>query len=329
MEKLLIYRERLLKFVAAKGKYVQAVTRFIGGVLLFFTVGQIYGYTEILDQSFFLTVMGLICIFVPTSAVSLMFHGVIVLQLAHISIEIMLCYLLLILFYNLTYQRNFPKTRLYLMMTPVFFYFHIPAFLPLFIGSFVGIMGLPSILMGAICYYIASIVQYAVIEIDAGTISEEVYSLVIERIFDSTELLLCLVVFSLVTAIVSVIRKKGNGHGWNIAIITGGVVYLVMMFIGGYFTYSEVSILSETFMIFLSVFVALVLQFFHIVVDYTREETFEFEDEEYYYYVKAVPKVSVEEEDINITNITKPSRRFSLKRKDRDDIRDKEEGEET
>ena len=155
------------------------------------------------------------------------------------------------------------------------------------------------------------------------------YSLVIERIFDSTELLLCLVVFSLVTAIVSVIRKKGNGHGWNIAIITGGVVYLVMMFIGGYFTYSEVSILSETFMIFLSVFVALVLQFFNIVVDYTREETFEFEDEEYYYYVKAMPKVSVEEEDINITNITMPSRRFSLKRKDRDDIRDKEEGEKT
>ena len=74
---------------------------------------------------------------------------------------------------------------------------------------------------------------------------------------------------------------------------------------------------------------ALVLQFFHIVVDYTREETFEFEDEEYYYYVKAMPKVSVEEEDINITNITMPSRRFSLKRKDRDDIRDKEEGEKT
>lgn len=328
MEKLLIYRERLLRLLSSKGKYVQAVFRFVGGILLFFTVGQIYGYTETVDQSFFLLVMGLICVFVPAFAVSLMFHGVILLQLFHVSIEIALCYLLVVLFYHLTYQRNFPKTRLYLMMTPVLFYFHLPAFLPLFIGSFVGIMGLPSILMGAICYYLAWIVQYTVMELDAGAASEAVYSLVIDRVFDSTELLLCLAVFSLVTALTAVVRKRGNDHGWNIAIITGGIAYIIMMFIGGYFTYSEVSIFSEIFMILLSVLLVLILQFFYIVVDYTREETFEFEDEEYYYYVKAVPKVSVEEEEFNVTNITKPSRRFSLKRKDRDNKGD-EEGEET
>lgn len=305
---------------------MQALLRFAGGVLLFFVVGQIFGYAEFFQQSFFLIVMGLICIFVPVSAIALVFHVIIILQLAHVSIELMLCYLVMIVFYHLTYQRNFPKTRLYLMMTPVFFYFHVPAFLPLFVGAFVGIMGLPSILMGAICYYLASIVQHAVIQIDTQSTTGAVYSLVAKRVFDSTELLLCLVVFSLVTVIVSVIRKKGDVHGWNIAIITGGILYLVMMFIGGYLTYSEVSIVSETLMIFVSVFLALILQFFYIIVDYTREETFEFEDEEYYYYVRAVPKVSVEEEEISITNITRPSRRFSLKRKERDN-EGKKEGE--
>lgn len=327
MEKLLIYRERLLRFLSAKEKYVQVFIRFAAGVLLFFVVAQIYGYSEVLDQSFFLIVLGLLCVFVPVSAISLVFHIVIVLQLAHVSAEIMLCYLVMILFYYLTYQRNFPESRVYLMMTPVLFYFHLPAFLPLFIGSFVGIMGLPAILMGAVCYYLASIVQHAVIQMDAGSSGGAVYSVVVEKFFDSTELLLCLIVFSLVAGIVSVIRKK-KGNGWNTAIVTGGVLYLVMMFIGGYFTYSDVSIFSEIFMISLSVFLVLVLQFFYIVVDYTGEETFEFEDEEYYYYVKAVPKVSVKEEEFNITNITKPSRRFSLKRKDREN-EDKGEGEET
>ena len=57
----------------------------------------------------------------------------------------------------------------------------------------------------------------------------------------------------------------------------------------------------------------------------------EFEDEEYYYYVRAIPKVTVEEEEFNVTQITVPSHRFSLKRKEHKQEhkeQDKEKGEE-
>ena len=40
----------------------------------------------------------------------------------------------------------------------------------------------------------------------------------------------------------------------------------------------------------ISVVVLLVLQFFFFNLDYTRTERVQFEDDEYYYYVKAVPK---------------------------------------
>ena len=62
-----------------------------------------------------------------------------------------------------------------------------------------------------------------------------------------------------------------------------------------------------------------------------RIEIFEFEDEEYYYYVRAIPKVTVEEEEFNVTQITVPSHRFSLKRKEHKQEhkeQDKEKGEE-
>ena len=62
-----------------------------------------------------------------------------------------------------------------------------------------------------------------------------------------------------------------------------------------------------------------------------HEETFELEDEEYYYYVRAIPKVTVEEEEFNVTQITVPSHRFSLKRKEHKQEhkeQDKEKGEE-
>ena len=44
----------------------------------------------------------------------------------------------------------------------------------------------------------------------------------------------------------------------------------------------------------LAVVVGIVLQFFVFHLDYEKTENLQFEDDDYYYYVKAVPKVSVE-----------------------------------
>ena len=43
----------------------------------------------------------------------------------------------------------------------------------------------------------------------------------------------------------------------------------------------------------LSLIVELLVEFFCFMVDYTRIESVQFEDDDYYYYVKAVPKVTV------------------------------------
>ena len=39
--------------------------------------------------------------------------------------------------------------------------------------------------------------------------------------------------------------------------------------------------------------IGLLLEFFLFSVDYTRTEHLQYEDDEYYYYVKAVPKISI------------------------------------
>ena len=97
---------------------------------------------------------------------------------------------------------------------------------------------------------------------------------------------------------------------------------------------NEIVITSQIGAIIISIVIALIVQFLYNVIDYTREETFEFEDEEYYYYVRAIPKVTVEEEEFNVTQITVPSHRFSLKRKEHKEQKeehkeqDKEKGEE-
>jgi len=55
----------------------------------------------------------------------------------------------------------------------------------------------------------------------------------------------------------------------------------------------NVSVLGVLFGTLVSLGVCVVLQFFVFSVDYTRTEKVQFEDDEYYYYVKAVPKMTV------------------------------------
>ena len=49
---------------------------------------------------------------------------------------------------------------------------------------------------------------------------------------------------------------------------------------------------------------AMVVQFFKFNLDYSRTEKVQFEDDEYYYYVKAVPKMTVATPEKKVKKIT-------------------------
>lgn len=51
--------------------------------------------------------------------------------------------------------------------------------------------------------------------------------------------------------------------------------------------------------------VGLILELFFFAVDYAKSENLQFEDDEYYYYVKAVPKLSVPAKEKQIKRINK------------------------
>ncbi|MBQ5869094.1 MAG: ABC transporter permease, partial [Lachnospiraceae bacterium] len=53
----------------------------------------------------------------------------------------------------------------------------------------------------------------------------------------------------------------------------------------------------------IAVLAALIYQFFVFAVDYTRTEYLQYEDDEYHYYVKAVPKIAVSAPDVKVQRI--------------------------
>ena len=54
---------------------------------------------------------------------------------------------------------------------------------------------------------------------------------------------------------------------------------------------------------------AAVYHFFVFAVDYTRTEYVQFEDDDYYYYVKAVPKIAISLPDVKVQRFNDGRRR--------------------
>ena len=58
-----------------------------------------------------------------------------------------------------------------------------------------------------------------------------------------------------------------------------------------------------------AVIASLIYQLFVFSVDYSRTEYTQFEDDDYYYYVKAVPKIAISRTDVKVQEINKVKRR--------------------
>jgi uncharacterized membrane protein YraQ (UPF0718 family) len=82
-------------------------------------------------------------------------------------------------------------------------------------------------------------------------------------------------------------------YSWEIAIIAGTLGNINAMAYGYIIMDIQLSYVSLIVGSIVAVLIAFVVKFFVFAVDYTRTERLQYEDDEYYYYVKAVPKVSV------------------------------------
>ena len=83
------------------------------------------------------------------------------------------------------------------------------------------------------------------------------------------------------------------GAAVNIVVIAGGSIAM-----GEQPAYGSLIIGSLVAVIF-----GFILEFFFFSVDYARSESLQFEDDEYYYYVKAVPKLFVSGQEKTIKKI--------------------------
>ena len=121
-----------------------------------------------------------------------------------------------------------------------------------------------------------------------------------KKTFNMNKMLLMVITCAVVVIAVYMIKSLPVDYSWKIALGMGVVVNILIILIGCTALEVDMSIGGVFVSTMISALIVLIIQFFIFNVDYSRTENVQFEDDEYYYYVKAIPKVSVEAPDVNV-----------------------------
>lgn len=320
MTALLEFKQKIKNLYGQYEIYVLPVFKFVLALLYFIWINANMGYMAQLDNIFVVLILALICSILPTGVT--LFAGF-VLMVGHayaLGVEVSGFMLVLILFMVLLFLRfSKGKKNVVLILTPLSFGFNLPVLLP--IGG--GLLSNPLSAFPAGCgvvfyYFIRFMRQQSKTLASADIELMDKLKLLSDGLMQNWAMWITAVSFIVVILLVHLIRTRSFDYAWRIAILAGAAAYVLVIFTGGFFVSVQISMVPLIIQTVLSLVAAFVLEFFVFGGDYSRTERLEYEDDEYYYYVKAVPKASVATSERSIKKINaEPARE---ERKGRDDV---------
>lgn len=321
MAGILELKERLISFYGKNEVYINPVIKFVVAFTAFLTINLNIGYMKSIGSVPIALILALLCSVIPLNATILLASVLILAHLYALSIEVCLVALLLFVVIYFIYFRFAPKHGYDVLLTPLCFRFYVPYAVPLGMGLLREVYSVCSLICGAVLYFFLNGVKQneAVLgktaEAEEGATSRIVVAL--NQLLGNKEMFLVVGIMTITLIIVYIIRRMSIENAWSVAIISGALFETVGLIAGYLLLGIEGRMLGVVVGNIISVAVAFVIQFLFFNLDYSRTERLQFEDDEYYYYVKAIPKAFVSGTD-------KKVKRFAGKEENRESLTKKQ-----
>lgn len=293
MSSLLEWKEKLQKFYANQSIYVDKAVQFILGFVTFNLINSNIGLMKAASTPPVTAALAVICTFLPPVFTALAAAVLILAHLFTLSLGVMAAAASIFVMMFIFYCRFTPKRALILLLVPVAFMLKVPYVVPIACGlSMTPVTAIP-IVFGTIVYYMIVCVKESAAAITGADGITGQISLFVKLVFQNKGLWITAVAFIICVFAVYFIHRLAVDHAWKIAVAAGAVINISVIVIGDIAFNIHTSYGQLILGNLAAVVIGLLLEFFLFSVDYTRTEHLQYEDDEYYYYVKAVPKISI------------------------------------
>ena len=294
LNSMLELREKMYQFYVAYEKVAKLFFRFLGALILFFSVATQFGYEDKLKNPLILFVASVICAFTTDSIRVLLVFLFTVVQIYFLSPVLAAVVFLAgaILFFLLLHYS--PESLLAAAFIPVLLWCKLPCFVAILLGLFFTPASLFSAVSGVAFYYVLQAIKQCESIVEKDNI--ELFGL-IKQIGDciiyNHELYVAVAMVCIVLLITYLFRRSQISYSFEMGIVFGTVGSIIVLFMGNLFVECDFSIGYIVVGSFFSGIVAYIVHFFHMVLDYGDIEEVQFEDDDYFYYVRAVPKMKM------------------------------------
>lgn len=304
MTNLLVFRERLKKIYSEYSRWIDAGLRFLLSFITLIVINVKTGYMTQMNSELVLIALALLSGVLPAGfgfVISILFITLNLLEVSKLLAAFVPLFGLLMYLVYFSFKPGnaiFANVALVLGLIGM----HAP------LGIAIGLLSTPLAIVPAIFgLMIAAYVNYIdsnfmVLTSDVGSIFKQGIT-VVKGAFLDDRIWTCVVVLIIVAVIVFIIRRTFFHNNWIFAIAIGSVMYLVLTLIFALVLDQEIGPVSLILNVFFALLVGFILHFLFFMVDSLRVEHVQFEDDEYYYYVKAVPKVRVTAPEVRVTKI--------------------------
>lgn len=327
MKTLLEYREKMKLFLGKYDIYLFPLLKFVLALTTFLLINANVGFMARLKNPGISLVLALMCSFLPLN-VTVVFGAVLVLAHTYaLSLEAFAVTFILFAVMFLLFFRTAPRYGYLLIVTPLAFVLKIPYLVPVAMG----LIGTPvtavPVACGTVVYFLMHYIHLntAMLGSAQSSTMAEKLTYLLDNAVNNKEMLLTVAAFTLTIIIVYVIRRMSVDYAWTIAVGVGIVTDLIVLLSGSMILEVSPKFVTVLLGSLVSAVLALILQITIFSLDYSRTEYVQFEDDEYYYYVKAVPKITIAVSEKTVKKISPQKKAPAGRKKERSGRRQSEQ----
>ena len=294
MAALLMIKEKIKLIYANYSRAIVPIVKAIVTFLMLTAINDKIGYMSRLSNVLIVAAISVLCAITPGSMTVFMAVVVVLLHLSSLSIEVALMAAALFLVMVLLYVRFCNKDILLLVLVPMSFYFGIPYITPLVTGILCGPAAALTLGCGICIHYFIDYISVNAVTIQGLPGAVEKIRICLDGIIQNDAMILALLSFVAATTVVYILRRQAIDNAWTIAIFCGAMTNVILNFVGILIFDDGPSVIGLLLGTIIAVPLAMLVAFLFMGLDYNRTERVQFEDEDYYYYVKAVPKMKIQ-----------------------------------
>lgn len=290
-------RDGIRRYVLSKEMLFIKIWHGLVALIGLLAIRSNFGYQKTVSNIWVSLIMAFVCAFFPMQGVSLVLAVVLIIDLASLSTEVAVVGAGLYLIGYLICAYFHSKNTYNMVAVPICYSFKAPYIMSLGAGLMSNINELAGVIWGSVLAYYLHIIKNNAAAILDVTSEVSVFALLKEQMLQAKMFYFFIVAMVAMFLVVYFLRSASIRMSWIVADAAGVLIEFIIMLTGLIVTSQRTEVPSLIIGNILVFIVGFILNYFILDLDYSRIEKVQFEDDDYYYYVTAVPKIRIVEED--------------------------------